>query len=71
MTMSQKLQAALQNQECRDILAFEFGLRDDQLDRWGRRLPARVEDSLIWAGLADCEPDQVVQQILLMYGGVE
>lgn len=70
MTMFQTLQTALQNQECRDVLAFEFGLRDDQLDRWGRRLSARVGDSLAWAGLADCEPGQVVQQILLMYGGV-
>lgn len=69
MTLPEKLKLALENQMCRDALAFEFDLRDDQLDRRAERLPATVESSLAWAGLCDCDPNQAVQQVLLMYGG--
>lgn len=70
MTVPQKLQAALRHQECRDVLAFEFGLTESEVVTWARNPPATVIATLQAAGLDDCDPDDVVRKVLLLYGGV-
>lgn len=70
MSIQDKLVTAIKNPDARMALMWEFGLTESEVATWARNPPATVIATLQAAGLDDCDSDDVVRKVLLLYGGV-